>query len=168
MAHLDPRTDFRENASQRQEAAFALFTEHAERAWRELAGRTPEADEFRQFLRLLQVHRLTVDVGGTDEQFAKFMLGSVLHEPDQAKAAWDVLIERVTTLMSSRGSGIDRTGIVDALAGAGIATGEKASGRGLDFSRDDVFAVFSSALAETGQRYSSWSTVWTRRAKYRN
>jgi hypothetical protein len=134
-AHLDPRTDFRENTSQRQQAAFALFSEHAERAWRELAGRTPEADEFRQFLRLLQIHWLTVDVGGTDEQFAKFMLGSVLHEPDQAKAAWDVLIERVTTLMSSRGSGIDRTGIVDALAGAGIATGEKASERRISGAR---------------------------------
>jgi hypothetical protein len=113
-----PFADAALNSDQR--AALTVFESHAKRAWQDATGQSAADSELKRFASLCHTSVLSVETNGTDEQAANETLRrSILHAPDQAKAAWNSLISLAADLTQRR-SGIDRTGLQQVLTANSI------------------------------------------------
>jgi hypothetical protein len=93
---------------------------HLKRAWQHAAGTEPSDRDLREILRLIRIHTLDVDDGEAGEREAKDILSSiVLHDRNQAPAAWSLLVQACATYASKR-SGADRAALRQLLISAGI------------------------------------------------
>ena len=100
--------------------ALDAVTKHVRASWQEVTGFDPEEQDIRKILSL--VHVVTVDVGKDerDEREAKDILRrSVLKSPDQAGAAWSVLISESLHLIRTRGH-TNRAALLGVLNSAGL------------------------------------------------
>ena len=107
--------------SKERKKALNVIVEHVQASWREETGFDPEDHDIRALLNL--VHVVTIDVGKNEreEQAAKNMLRqSVLKSPDQAGAAWSVLISESLHLIRMQGH-VDRAASLEVLNSAGLA-----------------------------------------------
>ena len=85
-------------------AALDAVAQHFRASWREATGSGPGKDDLCQLLNLLHVESIDVGEDERDEQVAKGILRvSVLDTPDQAAAAWSVLITAVLHLIRTHG-----------------------------------------------------------------
>jgi hypothetical protein len=106
--------------NQAERKALLIFTDHIRAAWKKILGDSPSDQEIRQILALCYIQALGLDEGGTAEQEAKNLLRSVvLRDPNQADAAWNLLVSFCARLASTR-SGADRVGFQGALLNASI------------------------------------------------
>ncbi len=99
--------------------ALEVVTKHVWASWREETGFDPEDHDIHELLSL--VHVATIDVGKDerDEQVAKGILRrSVLESPDQAGAAWSVLISESLHLIRTQGHA-DRAALLEVLNSSG-------------------------------------------------
>lgn len=93
---------------------------HVERSWTTASGSTPSETDLRALLSLVRVQTLDVDAGGQDELSAKDLLcSSVLRNPEQADAAWTILVTTCAGLAANR-SGAGRGELQNALLTADI------------------------------------------------
>lgn len=103
-------------------AALNAICAHVARSWERHSGSQPTDDEMRSALAQIHVLPLEVEAGGTDERHAKALLrSSVLHDPEQADTAWNVLGQECSTLAASRAV-IDGVGLRELLHRRGIRT----------------------------------------------
>lgn len=104
-----------------QQRALSVAVEHVRRSGHAALGVPPSDDEVRQVLSLIHIQMLGVDEGGAAEQEAKDLLRTVvLRNPEQADAAWALLITSCAEFATER-SGADRPGLQRSLLDAEIA-----------------------------------------------
>jgi hypothetical protein len=82
-----PLDDAARNGEERR--VLSAVVDHTKRAWQSVRGELPADNELHQLLSLLRVQVLDVDAGGTAEAEARnWLRTAVLHNPEQADAAW--------------------------------------------------------------------------------
>ncbi len=149
--------------SKESKRALNIVVEHVRASWREETGFDPEDHDIRALLSL--VHVMTIDVGKNerDEQVAKSILRwSVLKSPDQAGAAWSVLISESLHLIRTRGHA-DRASLLEVLHSANLTVRASRSYRDdIQRLRDHSDRVTRS-LAEHASIQLEGSDLWIQR-----
>ena len=104
----------------RRRKALDVVAQHVRASWREATEANPSDQDVRKLLNLLCVETIEVGEGERDEQAAKDILRSnVLETPDQATAAWRVLITEALRLMQTQGHA-DRATLLEVLNSADV------------------------------------------------
>lgn len=109
--------DICNNANDRR--AYQVFTAHIDRTWKERHGRVPRVAERRRLLDQVHVLVLDVEPGGAHETTARDRLRTLVADPDDADAAWDVLVAQCARLAADL-SGADRSHLQRNLASRGM------------------------------------------------
>jgi len=103
----------------KERRALSVVLAHITRSWQKALGSAPSVDDLRKLFSLIQVHVLDLD-GGNDEHQAKNLLRTaVLQNPDQADAAWALLVGFCAELAVQQ-SGAARFDFLSALEKAGL------------------------------------------------
>lgn len=139
-----------------EQRALKVAVGHIRTAWQRAIDTPPSEDELKQVLSLIHVQVLDVEDGGSAQREANELLQSaILRDPDQADAAWVVLLTLCAELAAQR-SGAARPGLQHALLDAGIAIQVARSYRDdierlMAYSRTTAFLVSDLALIRVGQ-----------------
>ena len=141
-------------------AALDAVAQHFRASWREATGSGPGKDDLCQLLNLLHVESIDVGEGERDEQVAKGILRvSVLDTPDQAAAAWSVLITAVLRLIRTHGHA-DRATLLEVLNSARVGVRAPRS------YREDIKRLRDHSDRVTS-RLAEHASVWLGRADLR-
>ena len=89
-------------SSEAEKEALSVLLVLVRASWRKYRGSPPHENEILHLARVLQIHILDVEAGGSAEDQAKDRLRHLLIHPDQAGAAWSVLIQEALRLSSHR------------------------------------------------------------------
>ncbi len=100
--------------------ALNVVVEHVRASWRAETGVDPGEHDIHEFLDLVHVATIEVGEGERDEREAKDILrANVLKSPDQAGAAWSVLISKSLHLIRTQGRA-DRARLLEVLNSNGL------------------------------------------------
>ena len=113
-----------------EQRALNVVEQHLQVSWRDATGSDPSASDVRNVLNRAHVAVIGVAEDESDERAAKTILRrSVLAEPSQAAAAWDVLNVETLRLIENRGHA-NRASLVNVLHGRGVNVRAARSYRG--------------------------------------
>jgi hypothetical protein len=114
--------------NQEERRILTALLDHCRQAWRVSLGIEPTSPELHEFLSLWRIEILDLDPGGTSEVEAKRVLRQILRDPDNAEAAWKVLIETCAQLARAH-TGADRPTLQNILLQTGFLPDEPRSYR---------------------------------------